>query len=128
MSDPLVWLVLADPFSTRTFLDCGIAERLAARYGPRLRPVFLFDPDEAAAWAARFDGRALFQDDLVAGETRLIERALRRLPESALSRRCSSCVSASAKSNRPRSSSHQPWLMAFRSALGDSRSQSVPIE
>ena len=78
MSDPPVWLVLADPFSTRTFLDCGIAERLVARYGPRLQPVFLFDPDEAAAWAARFDGRALFQDDLAAVKVRPVEQVLRR--------------------------------------------------
>ena len=48
-----VWLVLADPLSTRIFIDCGIAERLEEHYGARLQPVFLFDREEAAAWASR---------------------------------------------------------------------------
>lgn len=66
MSDSPIWLVLADPLSTRIFLDCGIAEQLAVRYGPRLQPVFLFDLG-TDVWVARFDGRdALFQRDLVA--------------------------------------------------------------
>ncbi|HEX9141199.1 MAG TPA: hypothetical protein VF833_03145, partial [Gaiellaceae bacterium] len=62
-----VWLVLADPLSTRIFIDCGIAERLEEHYGARLQPVFLFDREEAAGWAARFNGRGvLFQSDLAA--------------------------------------------------------------
>jgi CDP-Glycerol:Poly(glycerophosphate) glycerophosphotransferase len=74
-----VWLVLADPLSTRIFLDCGIAERLAAHYGPRLQPVFLFDRDETRAWAARFDGRgALYEQDLVEPPRRPLERVLSR--------------------------------------------------
>jgi hypothetical protein len=79
VSDRPVWLVLADPLSTRIFLDCGIAERLAARFGPRLQPVFLFDRDETAAWAARFDGRdALLPRDLVPSSARPLERVRMR--------------------------------------------------
>ena len=71
-----VWLVLADPLSTRIFIDCGIAERLEEHYGARLQPVFLFDREEAAAWASRFNGRGvLFQSDLDAASPRPLERA-----------------------------------------------------
>ena len=75
-----VWLVLADPLSTRIFIDCGIAERLEEYYGARLQPVFLFDREEAAAWASRFNGRGvLFQSDLAATlPPRPLERAFTR--------------------------------------------------
>ena len=79
MTDPPVWLVLADPLSTRILLDCGIAEELAERYGSRLQPVFLFDGDETDGWAARFDGRGvLFSQDLVPPSARALERVLGR--------------------------------------------------
>ena len=79
MSDRPVWLVLADPLSTRIFLDCGIAEQLAERYGPRLQPVSLFDGEETDGWAARFDGRGvLFSQDLVPPSARALERVLGR--------------------------------------------------
>jgi hypothetical protein len=79
VSDRPVWLVLADPLSTRIFLDCGIAEQLAQRYGLRLQPVFLFDGDETDGWAARFDGRGvLFSQDLVPPSARALERIFGR--------------------------------------------------
>jgi hypothetical protein len=74
-----VWLVLADPLSTRIFVDCGIAELLAHRYGSRLQPVFLFRRDETEAWAARLGGRrVLFPDEVAPDRAPLLERALRR--------------------------------------------------
>ncbi len=47
MTPPVCWLVLADPLSTRIFVETGIVERLAAALGDRLQPVFLL-PREAA--------------------------------------------------------------------------------
>jgi hypothetical protein len=74
-----VWLVLADPLSARVFVDCGIGERLAARFGPRLQSVFLFRREETDAWAARLDGRGvLYADQLAPLSVRPLERALRR--------------------------------------------------
>jgi hypothetical protein len=74
-----VWLVLADPLSTRVFLDCGIADRLLERYGDRLQPVFLFRREETDAWAERLGGdRVLFFDDLLARRASPAERVLRR--------------------------------------------------
>jgi hypothetical protein len=79
VSERPVWLVLADPLSTRVFLDCGIAERLAARYGTRLQPVFLFRRSETDSWASRLDGdRVLYRDDLAPEKVRAGERVLRR--------------------------------------------------
>jgi CDP-Glycerol:Poly(glycerophosphate) glycerophosphotransferase len=79
VSERPVWLVLADPLSTRVFLDCGIAERLAARYSACLQPVFLFRTDEAGSWASRLDGdRILYRDDLAPEKVRTGERVLRR--------------------------------------------------
>jgi hypothetical protein len=74
-----VWLVLADPLSTRVFLDCGIAGLLGERYGSRLQPVFLFRRDETESWAARLDGRGvLFPEQLAPAAVPLVERVLRR--------------------------------------------------
>lgn len=74
-----VWLVLADPFSTRVFLDCGIAELLEGRYGSRLQPVFLFENADTPAWSARLDGRgALLPPDLEQGAAAPLERMLTR--------------------------------------------------
>jgi hypothetical protein len=79
VSERPVWLVLADPLSTRVFLDCGIAERLAARYGTRLQPVFLFRKNETDSWASRLDGgRVLYRDDLAPEKVPTSERVLRR--------------------------------------------------
>jgi hypothetical protein len=79
VSERPVWLVLADPLSTRVFLDCGIAERLAARYGPRLQPVFLFRTDATDSWASRLDGRSiLYREDLAPEKVPTGERVLRR--------------------------------------------------
>jgi hypothetical protein len=74
-----LWLVLADPLSTRVFIDCGIAERLQRRYGERLRPVFLFGGEEAEGWGERL-GRetTLFRDDLAPARVPPFERAARR--------------------------------------------------
>jgi hypothetical protein len=74
-----VWLVLADPLSTRVFLDCRIAERLGDRYDTRLQPVFLFRREETDEWAARLNGRdVLFPEDLAPLSVQPLERALRR--------------------------------------------------
>ena len=79
MSERPVWLVLADPLSTRVFLDCGIAERLAARYGTRLQPVFLFRKAETDSWASRLHGgRVLYREDLAPEKVTTGERVLRR--------------------------------------------------
>jgi hypothetical protein len=77
--DRPVWLVLADPLSTRIFLDCGIAEQLAERYGRHLQPIFLFRRDETETWAGRLNGRGvLFREDLAPAAVRPLERVLRR--------------------------------------------------
>jgi CDP-Glycerol:Poly(glycerophosphate) glycerophosphotransferase len=74
-----VWLVLADPLSARVFIDCGIAEGMADRFGARLQPVFLFRRAETEAWAGRLDGRGvLYADQLVPLAVRPLERVLRR--------------------------------------------------
>jgi hypothetical protein len=74
-----VWLVLADPLSTRVFLDCGIAAQLGERYGRRLQPIFLFRRDETDAWAARLNGRGvLYPEDLVPQAVPPLERVVRR--------------------------------------------------
>ena len=75
-----VWLVLADPLSTRVFLDCGIAQLLVDRYGPRLQPVFLYRRDETEAWAARLDGRGVLYPEDVAPRrgVPIFERVLQR--------------------------------------------------
>jgi len=74
-----VWLVLADPLSTRVFLDCGIAERLVDRYGSRLQSIFLFRREETDTWAARLNGRGvLFPNDLARASAPALERVLRR--------------------------------------------------
>ncbi|MFL5967748.1 MAG: CDP-glycerol glycerophosphotransferase family protein [Gaiellaceae bacterium] len=73
-----VWLVLADPLSARVFVDCGITDRLEARYGTRLQPVFLFEGDEAAAWSGRFAVAPLFEPDLAPGDVPPLERVVRR--------------------------------------------------
>jgi hypothetical protein len=79
VSEGPVWLVLADPLSARVFLDCGIAERLAARYGTRLQPVFLFRKDETESWASRLGGdRVLYRADLAPVKVPTVERILRR--------------------------------------------------
>jgi CDP-Glycerol:Poly(glycerophosphate) glycerophosphotransferase len=74
-----VWLVLADPFSTRVFLDCGIAELLEERYGSRLQPVFLFESEDTPSWSARLDGRGVLSPpELEEGAAAPLERALSR--------------------------------------------------
>lgn len=79
MTERPVWLVLADPLSTRVFLDCGIATRLAEHYGDRLQSVFLFRRDETESWALRLGGsRVLYRDDLAPEQVPTGERLLRR--------------------------------------------------
>ena len=76
-----VWVVVADPLTARTFFDCGIIERLAARLGDRLCVAFLFPRADAEEWAARVPGdtRILHADDLYPENVPLPERVLRRL-------------------------------------------------
>ena len=74
-----VWLVLADPLSARTFLDCGIAEGLSRHYGSRVQPVFLFGSPETELWAGRLNGSGvLLPDDVAPRAVRPVERALRK--------------------------------------------------
>jgi hypothetical protein len=74
-----LWLVLADPLSTRVFMDCGIAEGLREHYGLLLRPVFLFGGEEAEAWRARLGPEtALSGDDLAPICVPPLERVARR--------------------------------------------------
>ena len=77
----VVWLVLADPLSTRVLLEAGVADRLASALGKRLQPVFLLDPAAVAPWAARIEGArpALRHADVVPPGAPLPEVALRRL-------------------------------------------------
>ncbi len=73
-----VWLVLADPLSTRIFLDCGIADRMRERYRDRLQPVFLFRRSETDEWAARLGGGALLGDELAPAAVPAFDRVVRR--------------------------------------------------
>ena len=64
-----VWLVLADPLSTRVLVESGVVYRLVDGLGERLQPVFLLGPEAAAPWQERISGGrpALhFADDLPA--------------------------------------------------------------
>jgi len=74
-----VWLVLADPLSTRIFFDCGIVERLRARLDERLQLAFLLTREEAAPWADRLpSGQVLYRDDLYRSAAPWAERIRRR--------------------------------------------------
>ncbi len=76
-----VWLVLADPLSTRVFVESGIVDRLAARLGDRLQPVFLLDDAASAPWEARLpDGarRSVHRAELFPASVSLREKVLRR--------------------------------------------------
>jgi hypothetical protein len=74
-------LVVADRLTARTFFDCGIAERLAARLGDRLRVAFVFRREDAGEWASRVPaGVPVFHvDDLHPDEVPRPERARRRV-------------------------------------------------
>ncbi len=81
MSSRPVWLVLADPLSTRVLVESGVVDRLADELGERLQPVLLMPRAAAAEWAARLpEGtRAPFHhDDLFPQEVPPPERARRR--------------------------------------------------
>jgi hypothetical protein len=74
-----VWLVLADPFPTRVFFDCGIVDGLTARLPGRVAPIPLLDPAEAAPWAERARELSWIErDELLAARTGK-ERAARRV-------------------------------------------------
>lgn len=77
-----VWLVLADPLSTRVLVEAGAVDRLAAALGQRLRPVFLMAREAAQPWVARLPRdarRALQADELFPHAVPPGERALRRV-------------------------------------------------
>jgi hypothetical protein len=75
-----VWVVVADPLTARTFFDCGVVERLAARLGEQLRVAFTFRRPDADEWAARVPaGVTTFHvEDIYPDAVRLPERAARR--------------------------------------------------
>ena len=81
MSARPVWLVLADPLSTRVLVEAGVVQRLAGTLRDRLQPVFLLPRDAARPWEERLRGvarPALHADDLFPARVPLGERALRR--------------------------------------------------
>jgi CDP-Glycerol:Poly(glycerophosphate) glycerophosphotransferase len=76
-----VWLVLADPLSTRVLVETGIVERLADELGDRLQPAFLLSRDAASPWEARLPGGTrppLHFLDLYPQGVPFIEKVLRR--------------------------------------------------
>ena len=75
-----IWLVLADPFPTRVFFDCGIVDRLAERLPGRLRLVYVLGEEDEALWAERAAGLPqTFARALVPARVGPAGRALRRL-------------------------------------------------
>jgi hypothetical protein len=76
-----VWLVLADPFPTRVFFDCGIVDGLAARLPGKVAPIPLLDPVEAAPWADRARELPWIERDELLAANRGKERAARRLDQ-----------------------------------------------
>ena len=48
-----MWLVLADPLSTRILVESGVVDGLARRRDTGLQPVVLFDGEAARSWEAR---------------------------------------------------------------------------
>lgn len=81
MSGRPVWLVLADPLSTRMLVDSGVVDRLAGRLGERLQPVLLLEPGAASAWEARLPAAArsaLSATDVAPHAVGLGERVRRR--------------------------------------------------
>ena len=75
-----MWLVLADPLSTRVLIESGVVGRLADELGERLQPVFLLGPEAAAPWQERISGArpALQFADIYPPKAPLPERILRR--------------------------------------------------
>jgi hypothetical protein len=76
-----VWLVLADPLSTRVLVESGVVDGLARRLADRLQPVLLLDAEAADAWMPRLPGGArpaLRADDVAPHDVRLDERVRRR--------------------------------------------------
>ena len=81
MSGPPVWLVLADPLSTRVLVESGVVENLAWRLGDRLQPVLLLDREASAAWEARLPQGvrpALHARGVAPRAVPLVERVRRR--------------------------------------------------
>jgi hypothetical protein len=76
-----VWLVLADPLSTRVLVESGVVDRLAERLRARLQPVLLLDDDAARTWEARLPDAArpaIRRRDVGPADVAFPERARRR--------------------------------------------------
>ncbi len=76
-----MWLVLADPLSTRVLVESGVVDGLAERLGARLQPVLLLDEAAAATWKQRLPAGArpaLLRSDVAPVEVRRAERVRRR--------------------------------------------------
>ena len=76
-----VWLVLADPLSTRVLVESGVVAGLARRLGDRLQLVLLLDPDVAEEWETRMPPgarAALRSPDVAPRDVALAERVRRR--------------------------------------------------
>jgi hypothetical protein len=77
-----VWLVLADPLSTRILVESSVVDGLARRPGTRLQPVLLFDGEAARSWEARLPEGVrppLHTGDVAPHEVSQAERVTRRV-------------------------------------------------
>ncbi len=76
-----MWLVLADPLSTRVLVESGVVDCLAERLGERLQPVLLLDAEAAVPWKQRLPAGtrpALLRADVAPAEVPPAERVRRR--------------------------------------------------
>jgi hypothetical protein len=74
------WLVLADPFPTRVFFDCGIVDGLAEALPGRLELVYVLGQADEALWAERAAGLPQTRSrELLPLRVGLAERVLRRV-------------------------------------------------
>jgi len=74
-----VWLVVAEPLSTRIFFDCGIVDGLRQRLGRRLKVVPVLAPEQAEEWLDRLDGVGVVtRDELLPWRVGAREKVLRR--------------------------------------------------
>jgi len=81
VSQPPVWVVVADSLTARTFFDCGIMDGLAGALGGRLTIVFSFRGEQVADWAARVPEGVcvLSAEELWPERVPSVERVLRRI-------------------------------------------------
>lgn len=75
-----VWLVLADPLTSRLFFSCGIVGGLHERLGDRLELILLMPRAQASPWLERAEGiAATLGEDLRPNAVSLREKVVRRI-------------------------------------------------